>query len=126
MDVEPVNGQRRTAGAGAPEGEPRSLTLDEHRYLVRLLERVGDDDRVRGLTSAKVGPLSDGGMGSLRFASMRPSRRRASRVVTDEFIDTDGVPVSVELTADQFGDLYELDSFKADFTAVRSWPTLRM
>ena len=102
----------------------RYMKDDEYAYVRHLLMRAGEDRWLVHLKDLRVQPMRDGGMGSLRFYSSNPDRRRVERVAVDEFKDSDGIPVSVEITIDQYGDLFELDSFKADFTSLHAWPTI--
>jgi hypothetical protein len=60
-------------------------------------------------------------MGSLSFDLV--GDRRFGRVVGDrEFTDKDGVPVFASVYADIDGNLFELDMFKGDFSAVLQLP----
>jgi hypothetical protein len=92
----------------------RRLTEDENRLVRFLLGKNVPSD-------ALVEPMSDGGMGSLQFGS-RSNRRFGSCIASATFTDTDGVPVSATLNVDQFGELFELDIFKADFSALQQIP----
>jgi hypothetical protein len=104
-------------------GMKRVLTGGELAYITALLKQANESARISSLPSARVEAMLDGGMGSLRFTSGASPRRRRRAIAVDEFIDGDGTPVSVELTVDQFDDLYELDVFKADFSPLIRWPT---
>jgi len=61
------------------------------------------------------------GMGSLRFGG-HDNRKFGSCAAETRFLDADGVPVSAALNLDQFGEIFELDLFKADFTSVQQIP----
>lgn len=61
-------------------------------------------------------------MGSLRFAG-EEQRSLGSCLVEAEYVDSDGVPVSIALDADASGRLYELDMWKVDFAPLRKYPT---
>lgn len=61
------------------------------------------------------------GMGTLRFSGP-DNRKFGSCFAETEFTDADGVPVSAALNLDQFGEIFELDLFKADFSAVQRIP----
>ena len=106
--------------------QSRVMTADELR-LVRLLLASADPPMPtpQGLDSMFVVALNDGGMGSIRFLSrgaQETSRRFAKRVAETEFADDDGVPVSAALNIDQFGELFELDIWKADFSPLGHLP----
>jgi hypothetical protein len=62
--------------------------------------------------------MKDGGMGSLRFVGTN-DRRFGRRIGSAEFNDTDGTLVSVALNLDQYGELFELDLFKVDFSPLQ-------
>jgi len=68
--------------------------------------------------------MDDGGMGSLRLwvPGATGVQRFGAAVAELEFTDSDGVPVSVSLYVDQEGRPFELDLFKADFSALRRLP----
>jgi hypothetical protein len=70
--------------------------------------------------SLEAEPMLEG-MGSLRFGSP-DDRKFGSCVAEAEFTDADGVPVSAALNLDQFGEMFELDLFKADFSPVQRIP----
>jgi uncharacterized lipoprotein NlpE involved in copper resistance len=44
--------------------------------------------------------------------------------VEAEYVDCDGVPVSIVLNADQNGRLYELDMWKVDFAPLQEYPAV--
>jgi hypothetical protein len=75
------------------------------------------------LEGAKVRDLDDGGMGSLGFAGDE-RRSLGSCLVKAEYVDCDGVPVSIVLNADQNQRLYELDMWKFDFAPLREYPAI--
>lgn len=102
----------------------RKLNSDEFNLIKTLLDvsdvNAGD---VFNIENIFVDDLDDGGMGSLRFYSQNRDRKLGQCVVEAEFKDADGVTVSVELNLDNHGDLYELDIWKTDFSALVQWPT---
>jgi hypothetical protein len=104
----------------------RSLSVQEKALLVALLQSEPDTlPLVRSLDDLVVEEMKDGGMGSL---SLTPkgregtSRSFGKQLVSGEFTDRDGVPVSVTVNADSEGMLYELDVWKVDFTSLLEWP----
>lgn len=64
--------------------------------------------------------MDDGGMGSIRFESKKPGRRLGSDLARETFVDEDGVEVIATLSLDNYGDLFELDIWKVDFSPVVS------
>jgi hypothetical protein len=73
-----------------------------------------------------VEEADDGGMGGLLFISCIPnSDRNIGKTIAEaEFVDRDGVVVSIELTVDNNDKLFELDVWKVDYTPVYIWPEL--
>jgi hypothetical protein len=98
------------------------LTPAELQLVTALLRRSGKRPHLsEALTTRKVRPLPDGGMGSLRFDS--PGQQHLGEQVAElEFVDSDGVAVSASLNVDERGDLYELDLFKANFAPLIALP----
>ncbi|MDN3575699.1 hypothetical protein QWZ03_02805 [Chitinimonas viridis] len=70
-----------------------------------------------------VEDIADGGMGSIRFVheSSMP-RLFGSTVVEAEYIDSDGIVVSITVSLDNQGDLYEVDFWKVDFSPLLKYP----
>ena len=52
-----------------------------------------------------------------------PDRRLGAEVAELEYLDVDGVGVSVTLNLDQHGRLFEIDSWKYDFSVRKSIPS---
>ena len=75
------------------------------------------------LAHAVVREMSDGGMGSIRFASPTSVNPRFGREASvAEYIDEDGVLVSITLNLDQDDNLFEIDLWKADFSPLVRYP----
>jgi uncharacterized protein DUF6984 len=71
-----------------------------------------------------VRDLSDGGMGSIEFLGAAPNMRRHAQCVAEaDYMDSDGIPVSIAVNVDQDGRLFELDIWKVDFGKLRSYPS---
>lgn len=73
------------------------------------------------LENCLVRDLKDNEMGSVEFVT-NSAMRRVDRAITKEFLDKDGVVISVSVNIDQFGDLYEVDIWRVDFFPVQSYP----
>ncbi|WP_436975697.1 DUF6984 family protein [Paraburkholderia tropica] len=70
-----------------------------------------------------VEELNDGSMGSIRFHSKDAEGRQLGADLCQlTFPDADGVPVVATLSLDNFGQLFELDIWKTDFSAVQRFP----
>lgn len=69
------------------------------------------------LRALRVSHTDDGGMGSLRFASGKIHPRYGRTIAEGWFKDSDGMPVALALYVDREDELFELDSWKVDFTS---------
>jgi hypothetical protein len=65
--------------------------------------------------------MQDGGMGSIRFLS-DDLRRFGRELISARYQDTDGALVSMSLNVDEYGDLFELDFWKVDFSPLKRYP----
>jgi hypothetical protein len=100
----------------------RPLCAEEDSLIRALLRCTDSSANLLDQTDcALVQNMDDGGMGSLRFAG-EELRSLGSCLVEAEYVDSDGVPVSITLNADTSGRLYELDMWKVDFTPLRKYP----
>lgn len=70
-----------------------------------------------------VEPMTDGGVGSLKFAPFDTSRRYGSHKAECHFFDADGVPVLASLVLDENGVPFEIDVWKGDFMPTTAWPS---
>lgn len=88
-------------------------------YLVSKADLNLPDDWNHSLL---VKQMDDGGMGSfLIFQDNRSSKesRKFGRQASEyQFDDEDGVPILVSLNLDEKGDLFEVDVWKTDYSAV--------
>lgn len=107
-------------------GTWRSLKEDERGLLVALIADVPKaNDLLASLEDAIVEEMDDGGMGGLLFC--RPNdrpRRLGKKLIEKEFVDIDGVPVTVAVNLDDHGELYELDIWKVDFSPLKRFPSV--
>jgi len=72
---------------------------------------------------ALVEDMQDGGMGSIRFIASDESEPRFGDAIAEaEYIDEDGVLVSITINIDQNKKLYEVDFWKVDFSPLRRYP----
>ena len=97
----------------------RPLTPKERDLIAYIL----------GLSSSSHGhfdlveDMNDGGMGSIRFLSSEDQISRTAQVIAQgEYVDEDGVVVSVVVNADQNGELFEVDFWKVDFSPLKRYP----
>ena len=104
-------------------GSSRALRPEEQDLVKALLTHVpGGADLAGALTGCQVVDLADGGMGSVQFLGPGP-RKFGTELVSAEYVDQDGTLVIISLYADIFGNLYEIDSWKVDFSKLLRYPT---
>lgn len=100
----------------------RSLREEERELIRSLLSRVSASTTLENiLATSLVTDMADGGMGSIRFVHSEP-RSFGKRLAEAEYLDSDGVLVSIALNADSKGQLFELDFWKVDFSRLRRYP----
>ncbi len=101
----------------------RMLRTDESDLIRALLGKVYPQEEIeRTLADCRVVDMQDGGMGSIRFMGTEP--RSFGRVLVEaQYLDSDGVLVSITVNADNHGRLFELDFWKVDFSPLRRYPT---
>lgn len=100
----------------------RHLTNHELALIARMLE--GADGYGLPCSNTLVHAMDDGAMGGLRFASDRIDRTFGRIVAEATFQDDDGVDVCVALIVDDRGELFELDVWKVDFSALHRIPPI--
>jgi hypothetical protein len=104
----------------------RKLSREENALLIALLRGKDQDPHlVESLKDLAVREMNDGGMGSLLLLPEGledTARSFGKQLVLGEFIDSDGVPVSVTVNLDKEGRLYELDVWKVNFEPIKTWP----
>jgi len=100
----------------------RHLRAAESELIRSLLARVlGGEELARSLSNSVVSDMADGGMGSIRFIAA-PPQVMGKHLVETEYMDSDGVLVSIALNVDSQGRLYELDFWKVDFAPLNQYP----
>ena len=101
----------------------RHLRPDEIAFLTHILANKTEFnlDKIN-LHDCMVEDMDDGGMGSLFFCSPHLDRILGNEIANFNFTDSDGVPVISTLSLDNFGDLFELDIWKSDFSALKKFP----
>jgi hypothetical protein len=95
--------------------------LDHELPLTRHLLAVGV--RPERAEQLLVEALSDGGMGSLRIGVAAADRELGRKVAEAHFSDADGAPVIAALNVDVDDQLFEIDIWKVDFSALQRWPS---
>jgi len=104
----------------------RLITSSEYAFLCRVARAAGKSLHDVGLSAGTmVEPMTDGEMGSVRFAApvCEGSQRRLGEVfAVGAFTDRDGMPVSFSVNLDDCGSLFELDIWRVDFKPLQSLP----
>jgi hypothetical protein len=105
-------------------GAWRKLRKEEMDLITAMARHSSKSNEVlRSLSESRVEDLKDGGMGSVRFKDADNRERRFGKKIAEaEFTDDDGIPVSAVLTFDDKGQLFELDMWKVDFSALKRYP----
>lgn len=112
-----------SAGSISSPKKPRALRREEQLVLRALLEAARLNSPITTDDELCVEDMEDGGMGSLRFALPADRHKPFGRVVAEaEYVDEDGVPVSITLNTDQDGNILELDFWKIDFSPLKRYP----
>lgn len=75
------------------------------------------------LDTIAVTDMSDGGMGSIKVLHWNGRDRRFGfELAKATYVDEDGALVTIALNLDQYGDLFELDFWKVDFSSLIRYP----
>lgn len=78
---------------------------------------------MKDLMACKVFDMNDGGMGSIHFLTSNEEGRGYGGTVAEvKYVDEDRVLVSITLSVDNAGELYELDFWKVDFSPLSRYP----
>lgn len=98
------------------------MTRAEGDLLAALVDMLPQAGELRSqMAGALVQEMADGRMGSLRFVGP-DDHRKAHKVIAARALDSDGVPLEMSLNLDQYGNLFELDIWKVDFTPLHHLP----
>ena len=75
------------------------------------------------LAHSKVVEMNDGGMGSLKFLSVRNiNAKMQEEIASIDLYDIDSIPLFISLNTNTDNEIYELDVFKADFSPLKKFP----
>jgi hypothetical protein len=100
----------------------RPLRKEELELISSLLSRISPGAVVENtLAACRVTDMDDGGMGSIRFVQPEPGTF-GKELAEAEYVDRDGVRVSIALNAGSNGQLFELDFWKVDFSPLGRYP----
>src|SRR5260370_1996646 len=99
----------------------RSLRPEERDLIASLLSRAHPKKPTPVPSEAQVVDMQDGWMGGIRFAHP-DSRHFGAELARGEYLDSDGVLVSIAINADDRGELFELDFWNVDFSPLKRYP----
>jgi hypothetical protein len=107
-------------------GPARQLREAERALITKLVRNTSyENDVMEQLCDGVVHDMPDGGMGSIKFQNRSSSEPFYGKQIAEgAFRDRDGTAVSVTLSLDGSGSLFEFDVFKADGSALISYPAL--
>src|SRR6266436_2872977 len=102
----------------------RKLRKEEADLIAAMVRNSPEaNTTLRSLPEHLVKEMKDGGMGSLRFKGTNNRERRFGKKIAEaEFMDEDGVLVSVVVNLDNSDELLELDIWKVDFSPLKRYP----
>lgn len=75
------------------------------------------------ITETRIRDLKDGQMGSIELAQSYPGRRMSKCIAEADYVDLDGVSVTITVNIDQQGKLFEIDIWKVDFSPLVRYPS---
>ncbi|WP_217426365.1 DUF6984 family protein [Pandoraea anhela] len=107
----------------------RKISDNEYLLVIDLIssakiDRLRMENLIRSARGALVEPMSDGGMGSVKFVWDEGGRRKFDcELVEKQYLDLDNVPISAAINLDQYGELFELDIWKVDFSEIKNFPS---
>jgi len=108
-------------------GPLRDLRDDELAVIKKMISGTAVEAQFyKQIAKMQVQDIPDGGMGSIKFYNGRPrsALEYGDDIAEAAFQDGDGVPVSITLSVDRAGELFELDVFKADGSPLVRYPDI--
>jgi hypothetical protein len=105
-------------------GPTRALREKEAKLIKKLAAGTPLESKIIDqLATILVQDMPDGGMGSLYFWNGPRKNRRLGKTLAEGcFSDADNTPVYTYLDLDEAGDLFELDMWKVDSSALLRFP----
>lgn len=103
----------------------RKPTNEELRFIEYMIRQGKGKISVNWSETLMVGPMDDGGMGSLLLypdGKITPGRTFGTTLHEVEFKDADRAAVVASLNLDQHGELFELDIWKVTFDPLIQLP----
>lgn len=105
---------------------PRPLRQEERDVVLTLLKHSPSFALLSSmLDTIAVTDMNDGKMGSIKFLH-RDDRDHCLgfELAKATYTDEDGILVSIALNLDQYGELFELDFWKVDFSSLIRYPRI--
>jgi hypothetical protein len=100
----------------------RLLRTEETALIRTVLANVYSSEVLENeLRNSRVVDMPDGGMGSIRFLGSH-TKTFGMELAEAQYLDSDGVLVSISINADKQGELFELDFWKVDFSPLKRYP----
>ena len=102
----------------------RLLRPEEKALLRAMASSCFPESKLEAtLQGSEVEDLLDGGMGSIRVVNETGDQRRLGKVISEaEYLDSDGVLVTISINLDQNDNLFEVDFWKVDFSPLCQYP----
>ena len=93
---------------------------EEQKPLIKHL--LGLSKLAIDISTLKVEAMDDGGMGSQKFSTAKTDSVFGGNIAEVTFKDLDGIEVLATIQVDQYGNPFELDMFKGDYSKLEKWP----
>jgi hypothetical protein len=103
----------------------RALRKEEQELIAFMLRGKPDfsDYITNQLPHSIVEEMNDGGMGSLKFLSVKDVKSiMKDEVARIDLRDIDGINLSITININTDGEIYELDVFKGDSSPLKQFP----
>ena len=98
----------------------RRLIKPEEKEIIKYLLAHLPDKGHSYIIPFQVTQLDDGGMGSIQLSE---NSKHHNDLIQMEYVDIDGQKVFVTLTENEYGELFDLDIWKVDFSPLKQYPT---
>ncbi|RYY99179.1 MAG: hypothetical protein EOO11_05850 [Chitinophagaceae bacterium] len=95
----------------------RPIAPEERALIQHLLQHVPNGSRYA--IPDEVEPFSGSGLGSIQLARRGD---HAGDLVQVNYQDADRQPVLITLSANEFGELFDLDIWRSDFDPLQQYP----
>lgn len=97
---------------------PKRIIKDHERILIEHLLRLACADKMFSIPTM-VEDLNDGGMGSIQLSR---KGSHSGELILVQYLDTDEQLVLIGLSKNEYGELFDLDFWKVDFSPLIRYP----